>query len=221
MTRRTFRALEVQLQALLHRPVDLADRQLADLGGRDPARASPHPQWPGGRPHDRLPVRPHVDRRAVGRPDRRPLRQAAHSAGHPGPGDAPVAGAGRSRLPRGRSPARVLCGCPGGRLHVRLQHPGAPGVRGRAGSAGGDPQRRDAAQRADDRLTGDRPDPRRGLDHHRGLRMGLRGRRGLLPCGYRVPEADETGGAPPPDSNRPPEGPVESGHRLHPKRPPS
>ena len=108
-----------------------------------------------------LPVRSGPALRRVGRPGRRPLRQAQAAADRADVRDGAVVRAGRPRLhahTRRCSPIYA-------RRHVRrrrhrLRQPGPPGVRRRDGARGPTSERGQPEQRADDRLARRRPGAR-------------------------------------------------------------
>ena len=203
-----------QLPALLRGPGHLPDRELADPHRPDPAGPRHHPQRCRRRLPGRLPVRPRPAAGGLGRAGRRPQRQAPPPAHRAGRGHGAVVPARRPGL-HGRPAAGrpVRRGVTRRTLHG-LRQPGPAGLRRRDGPRGPRPQRRQPEQRHDDQLPRHRPGPGRPAHHHRGLRLGLLGRRPLLHRRARQPVADAHRGATPVDPGRPGQGPGAPGPAL-------
>ena len=144
-----------QLPAVLQRSADLADRQLAHARRADAARAT-------SSPHNGVALGvlaaaqfgPVLVARTVGRPGRRPFRQAQAAAHRADDRDGAVVRARGARVQRPPAGAGDLRGRVDRRRHRRVRQPGAPGVRGRDGARRRHAERGEPQQRADDVVPG-------------------------------------------------------------------
>ena len=193
---RTFRSLRVpQLPAVLRRPDRLAERHLDAVGRPGLARRAPHRQRPAAGPDRGPAVRPRAGRRARGRPDSRPHRQAQaadrHADGHDRAGGGPRcahAHRGGARLDDPRAGDAL-------RRDERARQPGAAGLRDRDGRRGRRRERRLAEQRDRQCLAGRRARVRRHPDRHAGSRRLFSGQRRLVSVRHRGARGDALGGA--------------------------